>query len=175
MIRIDWEDLAREVGSLSEQGEVGGTAYARRALIAILGDSEILSAVQVFIGAGPGSELVRNVLMFLKPRGAMEECFRIFRESQHAQERHLAMALLASIADRSAVRWLDEFLDDSDAVVQSWAARLLFELILEGEVEEAEVEEWVTKSERHPNHVVQEIAQQIREEYRTRREALNQK
>jgi len=165
MPKINWEELATEVGALSDRGEAGGSEYARKALAAVLGDAEIVSAVHTFISLEPGAELARNVLRLLRPGVAMQECHRVFRSSSEIGERQLAVALLVSAADRTALDWIDEFLDDPDSVIQSWGAKVLLELVFEECVEETEIETLLEKAEHHPNGDVREMARTARREY----------
>jgi len=96
----------------------------------------------------------------------MAEYHRIFTESSDAEERRLAVGLLASISDRSVLGYLQEYLDDSDAIIQSWGGEILLRLVLAEEVTNEEAWEWVAKCKRHSNQDVQDIAMRIEEELR---------
>lgn len=166
MVDRDWESLARGVGALTPAGELGSAEFAREAIARILGEEEIVGAVHAAMELRPGSELAESVLMLLKPRCAMAEYHRIFTESSDAEERRLAVGLLASISDRSVLGYLQEYLDDSDAIIQSWGGEILLRLVLAEEVTNEEAWEWVAKCKRHSNQDVQDIAMRIEEELR---------
>ncbi len=162
---IDWEQLAREVGSLSEGSEIGGLEYARAAVTAVLGDAEIMGAVHTFLDLGPGSELARNVLAMLRPSSALQECYRLFRESSDLEDRRLAVALISHIADIAVLDWIDNFLDDPDAEIQSWGARALLELVYDFDLEELDARRLIAKARNHENQKVRETASIIQREF----------
>jgi len=161
MTEINWKELACKVGAVTPEGEVGGTEYARKALVEILGEDLIIGAVRAFLALESGSELARNVLWVLRPDCALRECFRRFSESQDVEERRLSVALIASIPNRLAVEWVQEFLDDKDSEIQSWGATVLLNLVFEDQVEEDEVRSLISVCERHQNETVRKVASQI--------------
>lgn len=155
--------LARKVGALTSEDEVGGTKFARLAIAEILGDTELVGGVYAFLRLQPGSELARNVLSLIKPRRAMEECHAVFERSADLEERQLALALLADFGDRWALRHLGEYLEDPDPTIQAWGAKIFFELALGDELTEEELEVRLRRCKEHRNPQVRETAAHLRE------------
>jgi len=166
-MKVNWEQMAREVGSLVVDGrESGGTHYARAALSNLLGNKVIVEAVGYCLELGPGSELARSVLSLIKPPAAMMECYRVFRDSADPVERGCAVSLLRDVADGTALGWLDAMLNDPEPGIQQGGAALLAELVWDGRVEPEEAEPWVVKAEGHDNPDVRRVARQMRRDYR---------
>jgi len=159
----DWARVARKVGALPPEGELGGTKLARRALAEILGDVELVGAVYASLRLEPGSELARNVLSLVKPRRSMEECHALYERSSDLNERRLALALLADIGDRWALKHLGEYLEDPDPTIQAWGAKVFFELALADELTDEELERWLSTCGNHRNPQVRETAAHLRE------------
>jgi hypothetical protein len=164
LVLVDWEQLSRDLGALSDDGhtESGGEETGARAIASILGRDTIESAVRYYVSGGAGFETVRSVLQLLRPREAMEECMRIHDESERREERVSAIELLRSIGDRSALQWLDLLLKDSDPAVQQWAARLVDQLVMTGLMDQESAESWARRFEVHANADVREVAVMIR-------------
>ncbi len=133
----DWGLLARVIGSPENQG---GDYIARLALARILGDEEIIRAVHTYVSWGPGFEVARSVLWFLRPRTASLECERIFRDSHDLQERRNALELVRGIRDASVLDWLENALRDPDQGVRNWAIDVLRYLGYGGMIELTHVE-----------------------------------
>src|SRR5262249_56261219 len=75
---IDWEQLAREVGSLREDGEHCSSDLGLRALEVIVGEDRLRAAVDYYVAGGRGSELARFVLLALHPSSALCPCYEIY-------------------------------------------------------------------------------------------------
>jgi hypothetical protein len=155
---IDWERLAQRLGSLHSDGESGGSDLARKALEEILGSSVWRNAVDHYVADKPGYELARSVLWLIHPWAAMERCYEIYRTSQDTETRRNAVALLRVVADRRALSWVDEFLNDSDPGVQNWGAGMVDQLLWSELVEPEECQELLEKMKQHPNEHLRETA-----------------
>ena len=137
---------------------MGGTGFARLAVAEIIGESEILGAVNAAMNFEPGAELASNVLTLIKPRRAMQKCHDIYTSSTDREERQLAVALLSRTSDHWVLNFLEQYLDDGDELIQAWGAKLLLELAFADELDEQELQEWVEKCEQHSNPKVRETA-----------------
>lgn len=62
---VDWVQLAKDVGSLRDDGETGGTRVAQRALERILGEQNLRGAMELILAGQPGAELALSVLVHL--------------------------------------------------------------------------------------------------------------
>lgn len=163
---IDWEALARRLGTIVDQpngrSESGGTDLAKAAVSTLLGEEEIRRAVAHYVGGRPGSELVRSVLWLLRPAAARDECYRIYRESSDPETRIAAIELLRVVADASALHWLDEFLDDPLEGVALWGIGMLDQLVMADLVDAEAAEPWLVRAEVHRSEPVRERADFIR-------------
>lgn len=125
---VDWEDLARTLGSLRDSGESSGTEMARQAIELMLGEDVMQEAVDHYISGQPGSELARAVLWHIQPWSAMERCYEIFRNGKNLEDRRSAVELLRVVADRRVVQWLTEFFNDPDPAIQQWGVGIVDQL-----------------------------------------------
>lgn len=163
---VDWKTLAEQVGTLRDNGEVGDASYARQAIEILLGEEILRQAVDYYISGEPGSELVRYVLWQIHPWSAMNHCYHIYKSDADIEKRRLAIELLRVVADRRAMEWITEFLEEADPQIQMWGAGVLDQLLLSGLISEEEAEESLEKAEKHANPSVREIADSIRERLR---------
>lgn len=161
-IQIDWEKLAETLGLLGENGESGSSEAARRALEVILGEDTLRASVDYYIVGHRGFELVRNVLWQLRPWSAMSYCYEIFRSSRGIEDRRMAVELVRVVADRRALPWVADFLDDQDTQIQAWGVGLLDQLLWSELVEPDDAEHLIQLAEAHENEAVRETAQFIR-------------
>lgn len=159
----DWALIARKIGTLTSEGEVGGTKPARLAVAELLGEGELVGAVHAFLSLEPGFELARSVLSLIKPRRAMELCHAIYERSSDLEECRHALSLLADISDRWVLAHLGQYMDDPDPTAQSWGAKIFFELALADELTEEEYEHWLRTCESHRNPRVRETVVHLRE------------
>jgi hypothetical protein len=165
---IDWTQLARQLGLLRENGESSGSDAAMRALELLLGEDNLRAAVDHFVSFQPGSELVRSVLWMLHPWSAMQRCYEIYRSDAEIEQRRNAIFLLRFIADRRALSWAQEFLDDPDSSIQNCGANMVDQLLWASLVEPEDCAELLEKMARHPNTSVQETFAWIRSSLRKR-------
>ena len=165
---IDWHKLSAELGLLRADGETGGSDDARRALELIIGEDALRASVDHYIAYRRGYELARSVLWQLRPWSAMRYCYEIFKGPQKLTVRRAAVELLRVVADRRALPWIPEFLEDSDADIQSWGIGVLDQLLFSELIWPEEAEELIKMAERHQNQLVREGAERIRGYLRTR-------
>jgi hypothetical protein len=165
---IDWESLARSVGTLRDDGEWGGSDFAVRALAEILGPDEVRAAVDYFVRSGRGAELARSVLWLLRPWPAMLRCFEIFQTSSEVDARRSAVELLRVVADKRVLPWVPMFLRDADAGTQAWGAGVVDQLLWSNLAKAEECADLLDEMDRHRNDAVRERADYIRKFLRSR-------
>lgn len=156
--RIDWEALAKVVGSIQQDCERGGDGLARAALGEILGSNEIVAAVDFYVSGRPGAELARSVLRILKPWPAMSRCREIYETSPNLDARRVAIELLRVVADRRVLPWIPSFLRDADEGIQAWGAGIVDQLLWCELVTPAECTELFNEMTNHANEAVRETA-----------------
>jgi hypothetical protein len=161
-IGIDWQALAKELGTIQETGERGSDFDAHRALDLIFGHDELCKAVDWVVQRKPGSHLTQAVLRVLQPWPAIQYCYDLYRSHGDIQVRRAAVWLLSDIADPQTLAWVAEFLDDTDEEIQGWGVHLLNELVASSWTGLEGSEALLSKAERHSNPHVQQRAGQIR-------------
>ena len=167
LIKVDWEQLARQIGAIEENTALdpysarGGSNIARQALVAILGDEFWRSAVDSYVNGERGSEVISSILQLLQPKPAMERCYQIYKSESDSITRRYAVILLVDAADYSVLHWVSEFLNDPDdnfAIAGTWILdRLLFTR------SEDPPSEYMLLLERAETHVSQRVREQLNE------------
>lgn len=160
--QIDWQALASQLGLLREGGESSGTHRACEALESLLGEDNLRHAVDYYISGKPGSELARSVLWHIHPFSAMRYCYDIFKSDLPVEVRRSAVELLRVVADKRAVGWIAEFLNDDDPEIQAWGAGVLDQLLWSELIFPEDIEHLLVKAETHSNIGVRETAEFIR-------------
>jgi len=149
---IAWESLARELGTLREDGsEHGGAAHAIDAIILLLGEDELRDAVDYILEDRPGSELARMVLAVLHPWSAIERCYEVYHADPDDERRGNALYILKVAADRRALGWIPIFLSDPDEGIQALGIDILDQMIFSGLVEPDECEQILARAAEHEN------------------------
>lgn len=162
--KIDWIFLGLQVGTLKESGnESVGTEDAQRAIEILIGEENIREAVDYYIDGNPGSELARFVLRQFHPWSAMEHCYEIYKSDDNAERRMFAVELLRAVADKRALRWINEFLDDDNSEIQVLGMGILDYLNLKSLIVLEDVENILSKAIKHSNPGVREAAEIISE------------
>jgi len=156
--KIDWEQLAQQLGTLAPDGERGGSEVAQQAIEALLGEDELRAAVDYYVCDGRGSQVARSVLGLLRPWCAMQRCYEIYKSAAPMSDKEAAINLLCAIADSRAIPWIDEFLADSEAGIQNWGVGVLDQLLWGGGVEEEECAALLEVARHHSSHFVRERA-----------------
>lgn len=156
---IDWEQLALRLGTLTPDGESGSSVAAMQAIEMLIGEDRLRAAVDFYVAGGRGRELTRSVLWQLRPWSAMRRCYEIYHSSDaDAERKDSAVELLRVVADRRALKWLPEFLDDPDASIQLWGAGILDQLLWAELVVPEECTELLQTMRDHTNVQVQQRA-----------------
>ena len=153
---IDWTTLAKQLGLLANGGEKSSSGDARRALEILIGRPAIRASVDHYITGAPGSELARSVLWLMRPWSAMVYCYDIWRSSPSIGDRRAAVELLRVVADRRALNWVGQFLEDKDDAIQAWGAGVLDQLLWSNLVEPEEAEPVLVRAENHSSAAVRE-------------------
>jgi hypothetical protein len=165
---IDWEGLARQLGTLDADGESGGSDVALRAIELLLGEECLRAAVDHYVARRPGSELARHVLWQLQPWSAMQRCYELSRSGADVDTRCAAVELLRVVADRRALPWVEDFLSDPHPGIQGLGAGVLDQLLWSGRVGPDECADLLRRLGEHPNEKVRETAAFIRSYLRRR-------
>ncbi len=155
---IDWKKLAGDLGLLSENGEIGGTEYANRAIELLIGEDRLRAAVDFYVTGRGGSGLARSVLWRIQAWSAMQRCYEIYRSDAPVEIRRSAIELLRVVADHRALGWVKEFLADPDDSVQNMGAGVLDQMIWGGGVQPELCREHLKIAREHPNPNVRETA-----------------
>jgi HEAT repeat protein len=176
MSKINWEQLAQQIGSIKEdpilgKHERGGDDVARKALELILGNDFIQDAVAYYVEDSKGTELVLSILRLLRSVAAMNHCYEIYHADGNIERRRHALALLAYIADYHALGWVAEFLEHPDEEVNILSIWILDNLLLKYELEQPEL--FRLMLEKAEQHTSQRVRSQLAElSVRERFEAL---
>jgi uncharacterized protein len=128
-MKVNWEELARELKSLTKSGEIGGSSLGVEAIELILGRDFFEQAVEQYITFKPGFELARSVLLVIKPWTAMKYCYDIYKNTDDIEIKRSAIGLLKVISDRRVLEWLPEFLADPDEGVQNGGMGIIDQLL----------------------------------------------
>lgn len=118
-MQANWEEIAKELGTLREYSEIGGSSLGVEALEVILGAEFFEQAVEYYISCKPGFELARSVLLCVKPWTAMKHCYEIYKNTNDIEVKRSAVELLRVVSDRRVLEWIPEFLSDPDEGVQN--------------------------------------------------------
>jgi hypothetical protein len=158
---VDWRELASRVGSITDHGERGGTAVARLALEAMLGDDTLRGAVEHALSFEPGAELAMSVLAHVRSLRATELAYALYKSSSDERAGR-AVWLIKHIAYPRALAWVEEFLADDR--VAGWGVDVLDQLLWTGHVDpdDPEALRLLGLAERHPSGHVRERAAFIR-------------
>jgi hypothetical protein len=157
---INWQELARDLGSLDENGRerACGSRMAQKALELILGRDFFRQAVDYYITYQPGKELVRQVLWLVQPVSAMDRCYEIYKSDAPQDDRVAAIELLRVVADSRTIPWVGEFLDDHDPSIQHWGVGILDQMLWGGSAQEEQCLGLLEKARQHPSAYVRERA-----------------
>jgi hypothetical protein len=160
--KMDWVSLGKQIGTLKESGESVSTQDAQRAIEILIGEENIRELVDYYIDGKPGYELGRLVLRQFHPWSAMEYCYEIYKSDENPQRRMFAIELLRSVADKRALKWVNEFLEDENPQIQVLGIGILDYLNLKSLIVIEEVEEILSKALQHSNLGVRQIARTVR-------------
>jgi hypothetical protein len=147
---IDWQALAQRLNQLNQDRPSVEHDAEKKVIAVSLGESDVISAVDYCISDKSSSESVRSVLRQLHSWQAMQRCYQLFREG-NAETRRSAVELLRVIADRQALPWISEFLDDGDPLIQYLGVEILDQMVWSGSVRYDECTDLLAVIKRHPN------------------------
>jgi hypothetical protein len=169
IMAINWKSLAKDLGCFRQGGderyESGSSDFAKQAIATLLGEENLLAAVDYYISGEPGSELARSVLWQLRPWCAMKYCYDIYKFSENIENRISAIELLRVIADRRVLIWIEEFLSDANEGIQFWGIGIVDQLLFSQLVEYEDVQNILEKARDHKNSQVVEKAYEIIESW----------
>ena len=92
----------------------------------------------------------------------MSYCYEIFKGPQAIETRRTAVELVRVVADRRALPWISEFLEDKDADIQACGVGVLDQLLWSELIEPEEAEDLLRTAEQHENELVRKRAEFIR-------------
>lgn len=123
----DWTYLARQLGSLHEDGsESGGDNFAQKAFDEIFGDEWIESSVEHIISPKGGQELAMNCLRYIQSTKAANYAYQIYKTSGRERAER-AVWLIKQIANPISIDWVEEFLNDENVI--HWGIGVLDQLL----------------------------------------------
>ena len=123
----DWIILAKQVGSLHDDGsESGGDDYARKAFDEILGDEWIEKTVDHIVSFRHGQELAMNCLRYLHSAKATHYAYHIYKTSE-SERADRAVWLIKQISNPISLEWIEEFLNDRNVI--HWGIAVLDQLL----------------------------------------------
>ncbi|AFY58355.1 hypothetical protein Riv7116_5994 [Rivularia sp. PCC 7116] len=155
----NWVNIATEVGAIGENGdEFSSSQMAREAIEIILGKDNLKEAVRYYVAHKPGKELLRGVLWQLHPYSAMEECYRIFKESSNLDEKIDAVELLRVVADKRVLKWVPEFLKHENPGIQNWGIGIVEQLLFSHLCDEEDVAEILQQASKHHSKYLRDKA-----------------
>jgi len=167
-VEVNWNQIAAALRREMPDRESAGSDAVRRALEMVLGEEALRAGVDYYVAQRSASELVRSVLWLLRPWSGMARCRELAALSNETVTRRRAVELLRVVADRRALPWVSEFLDDKDAHVQSWGIGILDQLLWSELIEPEEAGELLERAAHHENEAVREHVEFIRSFLRTR-------
>lgn len=126
-MKTNWESIGKEVGSIAEGSERGGTDYAQKALEKILGEEWIRQAVETAISSKPGAELAMNCLRHISSELAAEYAYSIYKSDASLENRRMAVWLLKHLSVKISYGWVEEFLRDQTVI--GWGLGVLDQLL----------------------------------------------
>jgi len=163
MEEIDWKKFAEELELLAKNKEVASSKDAATAVEMLIGKERLSASVDYYVSERKGSELARAVLWLLHPWSAMKRCYEIYSSSGKPEHRASAVELLRVVADKRALKWIKEFLDDPDPTIQNWGIGIVDQLIFSGRIYQEEAAQLLEVAERHSNEYVRGVAKKIKE------------
>lgn len=126
-MKTDWKQLAKQIGSLQEDGsECGSDTFSQQAFDEILGDEWIESAVEHIISFKSGRELAMNCLRYLHSNKAIIYTYNVYKNSD-GERAEQAVWLIKHLANPISFDWIEEFLNDQNVI--HWGVGVLDQLL----------------------------------------------
>jgi HEAT repeat protein len=105
----------------------------------LIGEDNIRSSIDYFISLSPGAFTAEMVLKIIRSEVAMNRCLEIYKSEPGTDRACSAVFLLGCMADAKALRWVWEFLADSNEAVRLNGLRVL-QNILYGPLDDDDIE-----------------------------------
>jgi hypothetical protein len=158
--KISWQELANNLGAITNVGELGGTDLATKVLEYIIGADFFEDAVENYVCFAPGYELSRSVLSRLRTDSATYHCYKVYKTTESILKRRAAVELLAAAGTKITLQWIPEFLSDSDPEgdIPRFAMRVLEQLLYRHIINEDEAEPLYQLALQHSDTYIQEMA-----------------
>jgi hypothetical protein len=162
MMSIDWARLATDLGALHNRGQMGGDNLAKRAIESLLGEDEIIAAVNLAMTHGPGSELALSVLRLLTSDKALDYAYQRYQDSEDG-DRIPPIFVIKHMCNPKSIEWIGQFLDDEN--MATWGVDVLDQLLFSRRVQpdDERVVTLLRRAETHRNRDVREKAGMIKE------------
>ena len=91
----------------------------------------------------------------------MEECYRIFKESNNLDEKIDAVELLRVVADKRVLKWVPEFLEHENPGIQNWGIGIIDQLLFSNLCDEEDVAEILDKAKNHSSKYVRDKVEEM--------------
>ena len=129
----NWEEVAIRLGSIREGVfELGGDSFGQAAVADILGVEWIRATVDHSISWKNGNELAMSSLRIIHSEKAVHYCYQIYKSSD-GERAERAVWLMKQLAHRVSYKWVEEFLNDQNAL--GWGLGLLDQLLWTSEIQ----------------------------------------
>lgn len=158
-MKVNWEALATELGTLTQFGEIGGSSLGVQALELILGEEFFSQAVDRYLSCEPGFELARSVLLCLKSEIATKYAYQIYKRTRDVEEKRSVVDLLRFISGREVLEWIPEFLADPDDGVQNAGINIIDQLLFWNILHDEDVRPILESALHHSNTYVRKQAE----------------
>lgn len=150
---MDWESLARRLGSLTDDGlEHLDEEICNRLMVELVGIDVLLSAVEQCLQFRPGCEIAEMALRWSRPRECLDLCHGIALNDPDPDRRVQAVRLIVQMATPEIKSWAHELVKYPEF---SNAIDIVFTLVHGGWNPEEAVEEFAYL-ETHPHEYVRE-------------------
>ncbi len=126
-MKTDWEKTGQKIGSITNNGESGGTVYAQKAFEEILGKEWIEHTVDTALYGRKGSELAMNCLRLISSELAVDYAYKIYKTNKSIETKNMAVWLIKNLAVRKSFQWIEEFLNDKNVI--GWGIGVLDQLL----------------------------------------------
>ena len=126
-MNTDWKKIGIEIGSITENFEIGGTEYAKLAFENILGEKWIKGTVEKAISNEIGAELAMNCLRLISSKLASDYAYSIYKPDINPERKNMAVWLIKHLAVNKSYDWIEEFLNDKN--VAGWGIGVLDQLL----------------------------------------------
>jgi hypothetical protein len=158
--KVSWQELANNLETITNVGELGGTDLATKVLEYVIGTNFFEDAVENYVCFDPGYELARSVLSRLRTDSATLHCYKVYKSAESIVKKRAAIELLAAAGTEITLQWIPEFLSDSDPEgdIPRFAMRILEQLLYRHIINEDKAEPLYRLALQHSDTYVREMA-----------------